>query len=264
MIGETNYKKYLKKVIADGKRGIVKLLAESAGCQRSYLSQALSTHVNLTADHLCGIASFLNLKEIELDYLLLLLEKEKTSSELYRRHINNKLEKIIQKNTRISKRIKNEKAKVNKKYYSAWYYMAVHIATSINHLKSISDFANYLGLGKNTISKVLRDLEEWDLVHFTNNEWNYNSNKSLHLEDLSFENRMNHLNWRNQGLSRPLDSSKDIHYTSVFSISQKDYSLLREQILTFIEAKRETVSESGAEELVSFCCDFFPVNTKMN
>lgn len=257
----SNYKDFLREAISSKGRGMVKRLADAAGCQRSYLSQALGSHVNLSAEHLCGIGIFLQLKENEVDYLLLLLENEKASLPTYQQRIQRKLEDLRKKNQRLSKRVmQTPDHEINEKYYSAWYYSALHIATSIEHLKSEVHFSNYLSLPINVVSSVLRELESWQLVCFENGSWNYRGGVNLHLDDQSLLTRMNHLNWRSQSLSRPLSPNRDVHYTSVFTIAKKDIEILREQLLSFIDQQRRRVGESESEELISFCCDFFHVS----
>lgn len=255
------YKNFLKSVIDSGERGIVKRLAEAGGCQRSYLSQALNSHVHLTADHLFGIGQFLQLDSAQSDYLLLLLEKERASSSQYKQLIENKIDSLLSKSKRLSKRIpKDKNKKINEKYYSTWYYSALHMATSIYELKSEADFSKHLNLPISLISNALRELESWELIEFENGAWIYKGSSALHLEDKSLLTRANHINWRTKAMNGSLAPAKDLHYTSVFTVSKKDAKELREQLLNFIQEQRKQIATSGAEELVSFCCDFFDVS----
>src|SRR5262249_55560726 len=66
-------------------KGMRKQLATVAGCQPSYLSQALHGRVHLTEDHLAGIAEFLQLKADEAEFLLLLLREERAGTSVLRR-----------------------------------------------------------------------------------------------------------------------------------------------------------------------------------
>ena len=149
---------------------------------------------------------------------------------------------------------------IDPKYYSTWLYSAVHIATSIETLRSSEDIAKYFGVPSMSINPVLQSLENWGLIEYKNQSWIYKSGQNYHLDDMSPLSRMNHLNWRNHSLSRPLSPSESINYTSIFSISKKDLEVLRAQLLAYIKNQRDITAASGSEEVVSFCCDFFKVS----
>lgn len=257
-----NYRTFLKDLIGREERGIVKRLSSAAGCQRSYLSQCLTGHVNLTPDHLFGICAFLNLDELQTEYLMLLLEKERAGNKRYRKHLESKASGLTRKHQRLTKRIKAEdkNRELNHKYYSAWYYSALHIATSIDRLKSDRDYSVFLSLDVNLVSQVLRELQGWGLVAFEDNVWSFAGMYNIHLDDESPMSRMNHLNWRTKALSSSLDAEKSLHYTSVFTASKTDVGRMKAEILELIARQRSTISASGSEELVNFCCDFYHVS----
>lgn len=258
-----DYKTFLRAVAEKGERGILRRMAEAAGCQNSYLSQSLKSHVNLTSDHLCGIAHFLKLSESELEYLLLLLEKEKSLSPSYQIYLDKKINQLQNKSKKISTRVSDtEKKKTRLKYYSAWYYSAVHIASSIESLRVPDDFAKFLGLPKILVSSTLRELEKWGMVQYKGGKWNFVNHSSAHLPDDSELNRMNHLNWRFKSLSTSLNPDEDLHYSSVFTISKEDGEALRNMLMKFIEDQRGLIKKSGTETMYSFCCDFFSLEQK--
>lgn len=255
-----DYKLYLKHIIDSSKRGIITRLAEAAGCQRSYLSQALSTQVNLTSDQVYNISIFLKLSEDEQEYLLLLLEQDKAASFSYKKRIKAKIENLKSNSKRLSQKVeKKNPKKVNPKYYSAWYYSAVHIASSIEQFKTEKDFATHLNLNINTVTEVLTDLKSWGLVKLKKDEWIYNDAYSLHLKDDALLTRLNHSNWRTYVLSQPIEPEKNINYTSVFAVSKKDLNTLRSDVLDFLKEQRQKISPSDSEELVVFNCDFMSV-----
>ena len=64
---------------------------------------------------------------------------------------------------------------------------------------------------------------------------------------------IHHSNWRQKAVS------EGVHYTSVYSISQKDYQHLKEKMLDLIEYSRKVVGPSKEEELICFACDIFAI-----
>jgi transcriptional regulator with XRE-family HTH domain len=260
----SDYKEYLRQVIDLGARGIVRSLAEAAGCQRSYLSQALHSHINLTTEQLFGIAGYLGLSAPETEYLLLLLERDKAGRDAYRAHLESKLAKARHTSKRLAERLRATGADPRalldaEKYYSSWHYAALHIATSLPHLHSAEDFASALHIPLAATRSALRELERWGLVAVVDGKWSYcdlGANNPLHLDARSPLSRMNNINWRSVALSRSGDETAEVHYSAVFTLSREDVGRLREIIIAFLADQRRRIATSGSEELCAFCCDF--------
>ncbi|OQW53305.1 MAG: hypothetical protein A4S09_07895 [Proteobacteria bacterium SG_bin7] len=255
-----DYKDFLRDLCNERPKGFVSQLAKAANCQRSYISQALNSHIQLTPDHVHGINSFLGLRDSESDMLLLLLERSRCASASYREKINEKIRNLSKVHNRLSQRVKDNSSKISDEaasnYYSSWHFAAIHIATSSTILNTQKEISKYLGLPEEIVGKALNQLKSWGLVDLENEKWIYKKGISLHLEDNSPYNRSNHANWRIRALANPM-SDTSIHYSSVFTISSKDVPKLRKQILDLIEEQRKQIQKSGSEDVVSFCCDFF-------
>ena len=69
---------------------------------------------------------------------------------------------------------------------------------------------------------------------------------------------VHHLHWRLKAVERAL-FVEDVHYTNVFSLSEKDVEKLRRDIIQLIESQRKQVQASGTEVAYAFCCDFFAI-----
>ncbi len=78
-----NYRLYIRAAIENAKRSGADLnysrLAKSIGVQKSYLSQVLAGKCHLNSDQLFKAAMTLKLTTDECEFLVLLLELEKTS-----------------------------------------------------------------------------------------------------------------------------------------------------------------------------------------
>lgn len=69
----------------------------------------------------------------------------------------------------------------------------------------------------------------------------------------------NHQNWR---LKATLDSTTDtngIHYTSIQTLSEKDFNKIKKLLMTGIEQTRRIIEPSTPEQLVCMNLDFFKV-----
>jgi uncharacterized protein (TIGR02147 family) len=257
----SEYKQFLKDIIQHRGRGSVAKMAEAAGCNRTYLSQCLGSKVQFTPDHIIGVSGYLDLNDDEQEYLLLLLLHERSASKSAQSRIREKMNKIVQANLVLSKKISqkrdsNELTELQKtKYYSSWKYAAVHTLTSLPDHQSPAQIAEKIHLSEAEIASVLRDLREMSLIDLSDRKW-VHSGKNIHVSVGSFHTTQNHLNWRLKSIE-DTNNKKAVHYTTLFSLSKKDWQEMREKLIAFIEAQRDLIHQSGTEEVYCFCCDLF-------
>jgi uncharacterized protein (TIGR02147 family) len=256
-----SYKKFLKDAIEAHGRGSVAKLAEAAGCDRTYLSQCLSTKVQLTPDHILGIGQYLNLSETESDYFLLLLLHERSASKKSQALIEKKMKALADADLVLSKKIaqRAEASELTESeksvYYSHWKYAAIHALTSIKEFQTVPTLAKRTKLSEAEVSGALKDLKNMGLVALQTGSW-IHSGKNIHISSGSSHTSQNHTNWRLKTIE-DVNNQNAVHYTTLFSLSKKDWQILREQVLKFIDAQRDFIHASGTEELYCFCCDLF-------
>ncbi len=70
---------------------------------------------------------------------------------------------------------------------------------------------------------------------------------------------LHHNNWRQRALldAQELGNTKSIHYSSVFTMSRKDFLRLHELSLQFLERGRQIIGPSKEEALYCVACDLF-------
>jgi hypothetical protein len=102
---------------------------------------------------------------------------------------------------------------------------------------------------------ILHELKEMNLIVSKNGHW-VHSGLNIHVPAGSPFTLQNHLNWRLKAMD-DINSTNSIHYTTLFSLSKKDWQSLRETLLEFIDRQRDTIHESGTEEMFCFCCDLY-------
>lgn len=256
-----SYKKFLHDLILSQGRGAVSHLAKAAGCNRTYLSQVLNSKVQLTADHIYGIADYVGFTSEEQDFLILLLHYERSANRKIQEKLKIKIESIAQENLELSKKIYQKKDSfeisefMKTKYYSNWKYTAIHTLSSIPSFQSNSAIAKKISLSESTTLTILKELREMGLVHQKGNRW-IHSGTNIHTPAGSPHTTLNHMNWRLKSLD-DLNSKSSVHYTTLFSLSKDDWDILRRQLLSFIEKQRDQIHNSGVEEVYCFCCDLF-------
>ncbi len=261
----TDYKEYLKRCITEAKpsRGFMTKLAQAAGCKSSYLSAVLKSKVNLTPDHANGLCRFLKLSDLETDFFMLMLEFERSANRDLRRRIETKMKILKTEQEKISNRVRAnvlQSGSPELRYYYQWYWMAVHLITSIPEFqRSPKTIAEKLQLQEPMVRQILEELIELGYVKFEQGRWLY-SNVNYHLSNQSPEVILHHNNWRQRAILSASNGTTDsIHYTSVMTLSRNDFELLKTQILLWINESRSIAEPSPGEEMVCFNLDYFKV-----
>lgn len=166
-----DYRKYLKQVIHkdESTRGFQGRLASAAGCQRSYLSQVLNGSQNLTLEHAMGIADFLDLSDLEVDYFILLIQYQKISQPELKTKIKGKLNQTRARAENLKDRLSDRdilSIEAEQMYFSNWYWSAIHLLLGIDGISKPSDIARYLDLPEELVLETLRGLAAIDLVKY--------------------------------------------------------------------------------------------------
>ncbi len=259
-----DYKDYLSAHIKTkkGVRGYQGILAESAKCHPSYFSQALKGKQELTPDQGINIAIFLNLNSSETQYFMNLLSYARAFNPDLKKFLKLQIESQKNVSEKLSDRIikQDNVQEVDSIYYSSWMWLAVHMITSCPEFQNAEMISKRLNIEMPKLIEILKKLESMGLIVNENSQWRYLRAPS-HLPAESHMTEMNHFNWRNRAI---LDVQKghvkeSIHYSSVFTMSKKDYSHLRNRIFNMIDESRKLIGPSDSEEAYSFCCDVFKV-----
>ena len=259
-----DYKAFLKEWLkANSKiRGHKKRLAEAAGCHMSYLSQVIHNKVHLTPEHSLKIAAFLNLSELETSYFLHLVHYARAGTVELRQLHKKELEKIRASSRDLSERLGRERIETEQmslRYYSAWYYAAIHILTTIEKFQSVGGISSRLFLSPFTTERVLIELSQMGLVHLANGRWRA-TKETLHLPKDSGHVWSHHANWRMKALENVGRASPvSLHFSGVHSASSRTYQAILEELYEVLERVRKSVVASESEEIFVLNLDAFPL-----
>jgi uncharacterized protein (TIGR02147 family) len=257
----TDYKVLLRERIEhSGERGVITKLAEAAGCQRSYLSQVLNTHVHLTPDQALGVAEFFGFNEDETTYFLALVDHARASSPALRARLKRICDSLRKKHEDLESRLETPVIQASEQdlvYYSTWVPAAVHIAVSIPDLQTPAALAHHLQLPEALIEATLHTLEQMQLVKRKGTRWVY-AGAERHLSKRSALVPLHHSNWRQRAIvSSQAQVTDAYHYTGISSVSRQDYQEIKDRLLEVTEKIRIQISSSREEELVCLNIDFF-------
>ncbi|OQW50843.1 MAG: hypothetical protein A4S09_10980 [Proteobacteria bacterium SG_bin7] len=142
-------------------------------------------------------------------------------------------------------------------YYSSWIWAALHFLVTIPKYQTAKAMAERLNLPLATVSEHLIKLKELGIIHEENGQWK-TSHLEIHLPKNSYMISMHHSHWRHKAILDSQNSSSDgLHYSALYTLSKKDYEVLRNQFLKQIDDFAKVVRKSSEEEIVVFATDLF-------
>lgn len=246
--------------------GLITQMAEAIGCQRSHLSRVLKEEVYLTPDQAACLCDFFELSENETEYFMTLVHLSRASHPSLKQKMQRKLTALKRAHQDLATRLQEpslQDREFARTYYSAWYWGAIHILTSISEYQTLEKICEKLVLSKKKVKHCLQKLESQGFVEKVKSReqeiWRCLP-KSLHLPAESELISLHHSNWRERAVMDSTETNTgQIHYTITQSISRRDMEYLKELFLNMIDHYKKTADPSKPEELICFNLDFFKV-----
>lgn len=263
-----NYKEYIRSKINEQKqsRGYQQILAEHAGCQKSFFSQMLnSDKIHLSAEQGMALADYWHLSSEETSFWLDLISYQRAGSKKLQQYLERKIQSAKKSNNEVTNKFHRPSISHDHRdtmYYSSWLWAAVHVATSSEYLQTADSIAKHLKVSKAIVEEILISLNEMGLVKKKSSEkWQFNDS-NIHLPPASPLTSLNHANWRGVALSKIMQPREDnLHFSSVFTISKKDFFSLKEQITHLLVSAKNIVAETeNPADLMSLNIDYFYLN----
>lgn len=260
-----DYKIYLRLYSDRAPRGFITRLAESAPCQRSYLSKVIGGDIHITTDQCFNISRFLNHNEIEQEYFFALVEHARASSKVYRSHLMEKLNKLREQNEDISHGLKRNTLEVSDKgayYYASYLASCIHILISIPEFQKPQAICKELFIPMDLVNFHLEQLVHHGFAKKEKETYKFLGG-SLHVTKHSPYVTFHHQNWRQQAvLNSQRRQPSSVHYTNVQSMSLAAFEMIRQDLLKLIQRAADISGPSKEEVLVSFLADLFVVGAK--
>lgn len=258
-----DYKAYLRHWIAQkpGKgRGLQTQLANKIGCQTGYVSQILNSGANFSLEQAEGINQFIGHNYSEGHFFLLLVEVARAGSNDLKKRFQTEIDKILNQRLVLKDRVDTKKTLEpvdQATYYSSWYYAAIHVAVSVPGLQTHEALVKYFGLSRETITDALSFLTSIGLLDKKGDHYSQGVTRLFLGKDSPMIKR-HHANWRMRAMhALDLGIDKNLHFSTVSSLSKSDLLLIKEKLVKVIEETRAIVRDSKEEALCVFNLDFF-------
>jgi uncharacterized protein (TIGR02147 family) len=260
-----DYKAYIKdflKALPRQGHGYRTQIASALNCNSAYVSQVLNAEAQFNLEQAESLNSLFKHSSTEASYFRLLVQFARAGTQALREALAREIVELQKKNEKLSERVERTESLTEAeqmRYYSHWYYAAVHIATTIPHLQTKEDIRQNLNLSSDQIEKVLNFLVEVGLVEYTNEKYKA-SKKRLFLTNDSPMIKQHHTNWRLKSL-QALDSmsDKNLNFTTCVSLSKEDFSKIKDILVEAINSSRGVIKESNEEILCGLSVDFYSI-----
>lgn len=263
----SGYKPYLLAIAAErgARSGFRSALARAAHCSFSYVSNVLNGDAQFSLEQAERISEVLGHSSEEADCFLLQVLMERAGTPSLRRRLASQLEALSGQKNQVKARIGAKQSLSERdriKYYSVWYYSAVHVALSVPRLRNARALAEYFRLPIKKINTVLEFLVRADLAHQEGERFSIGPT-FVHLRGDSEQIIQHHTNWRSQALSSLAgEGARDLHYSSVVSLSQSDVVAVKEQMLESLKGILARIERSKEEEVYALNLDFFTLGNQ--
>ena len=260
-----SYKDYVNGWISNQPKsghGLLGRLAKHLLVHPVVMSQVFRGSRDLTLEQAASVTAFVGLSDIERDYFLLLVNRDRAGTRELQAILDRQIKVLRKDSKELKTRIQHKALADDQKaiFYSHWYYSAIRLSLSIPGIQSASAIAEHLSLSPELVVRVLRFLLDCGLV--TKHEGQLQMGPSVtHVgHDSPFVAR-HHTNWRLQGL-RALDrnsstSENSLFYSGPMALSEFAALNIRNDVVSLIERATKVAAHSDSEVLRCLNLDWF-------
>jgi uncharacterized protein (TIGR02147 family) len=258
----TDYIEFIQDWIEAKGHGSKSIISQAAGVQLAYLSLVLRGGTHLNLEQCLRLKGLFEFTPEETEFFLLLAQKNRAGTKELELHFENQIESIrVQRNLlkkRIGNMVKFSQEEQNR-YFSRWYYAAIHTALLIPDLRTQKQLEEHFKLSATEIGEALDFLEKIALIKREKNGFAVESFR-MHLPGDSSLINQHHTQWRLMALN---DLNKinrgSLHYSAIISLSHKDAADFKKESLNFIETFEKKLKDSKDEVLYSMGFDWFEI-----
>lgn len=265
-----DYRQYISDEVSQRKKLGSSLnfskLSSKSGIQNTYLSNALKGRAHLNSDQIFSVAQVLQLETAETDYLLLLLEHNKSDNKERKKILK---EKIINIQNEMKKTEKHLKAKALDQdyarnltdYYLDPYTQVIHVMLGLEGNSSLPEnIAAALGISDAHMESCLQALKKVHFIEISAEGVVSVLKKNHHLPKDSTLCLPHQLLMRMKSIDHMQRVPKERrHSVSVaFSGDQQTAEKIHSSFLDFLKSCEPVVKKASATEAFQLNFDLFP------
>lgn len=243
------------------------LLSDAIGVQKTYVSRVFRKQAHFNADQLFLCCQYLKLNAEETNYILLLLENERSSVKARRAILTEQINQIQLEKTKIQNHSKATMVEpLNSDSYLEYYLdpraPLVHTFFHIDHYrtnpKKIREALQLSEVQFNQIIEILKvaKIIEWNAIRkvfdlkVSHLHLKKESPLSFPAEQLSRVMVLDHL--------KKLDRGQRFYYSFTFAANEETRRYVHEEFLRFLRATEPTIRAAPSDEIFHMSFDLFP------
>jgi uncharacterized protein (TIGR02147 family) len=243
-------------------RGEKTRMAEHIRCHSAYIAHVLGGDAHFSLEQASDLSAYLGHRKDEQHFFLCLVQLARAANDTYREYVQTEIRKILETRLNLKDRLhyKAVLSEIDQSiYYSAWYYSAIYALISVPKFQAPDAIARELRLPASKVTEVLDFLTSCGLAKIEKGKYRIGKT-SLHLGNDSPMISKHHVNWRMRAIqSLDVPHSRDLHYSSVVSLSEKDIPKVRAILVKAIEEVRSIVRDSPEEKVCAYSVDLFGI-----
>lgn len=262
----SDYRTYLKQLLKSYPKkghGVRSVWAQALSCQVAFVSHVMNGLYDFSIEQGEALSRHLAFNKDETEYFLLLLQKERAGTHELKKFYTQLIQEKLTERENVRERMKiKENLSVEDQaiYYSKWLYSAIHILLTIPDFQTSPEkIAEYFNTPLVTVREILDFLETRKLIILKNGRYLVQNNFLFINKDSPLFSHQQSF-WRQKAIESIYQNNpEDIHFASIFTISEMDLKKVKEILLSSIEDSTEVIKPSKEEKLYSICMDLFEV-----
>lgn len=259
----TEYKRYVEKRLRfmPGRgRGEFRKIADQLRMHPTMVSQVFKGDKNLTREQALELCNYFGLGELETEYFLALVDLERAGSEKLKMRIKKQIDSIKAQSLKLTNRLPSETRLTEEAraiFYSSWQYSGIRLLTSVEGYNDLDQIAEYFGISKAKAGKIIDFLVHTGLCISDDGRLKMGP-KQTHIEADSPLIQRHHSNWRIKAMQRYESlTESELCYTGPMSVSNDDFSKIRELLVQLIQGTTRIATTSREEKLACLNIDWF-------
>jgi uncharacterized protein (TIGR02147 family) len=264
-----NYRKYLMSEVEERKTSLTRKtsfqqLAASTGIQKTYLSKVLSGRAHLNSDQLYAMANELNLSESESDYLLLLLELDRSQNSARKEKLKRRISEIQSQNLQTDRTLTDLDVVQTTEFVQGYSLdveaQMIHMLLTIDsYAENPEKIAAVLKISMEQLREKLKTLERLGIVRQKQGHRAYRVEKDgIHLPSVDTHFEI----FRKISKLKSLENQnkKNYSFSGFLTTNEQTSARIRDRMLKTLKEIQEMVKPSSSKGLYQISLELLDWN----
>lgn len=239
-------------------RGQYRKLAEFLRTSNVVISQIFNGEKDLNLDQALLTSQFLGFGELETDFFLLLVSKERAAHFELKNYYDQQIKELKKKASHLKSHLNNTKSlsdEVKQIYYSDWLYSALRLACAKDSIHNEEDLSKYFQIPIQDIRQKTSFLLKYGILKREENGLEIGTN-TIFVDKNSPMINFHRKNWRLRGFQE-MSNQQNLFYVSPMCISKNLFKKAKNSFLKIIKELHDDIPNEDAEELVCINLDIY-------